>query len=125
MNLLHNTTRRAFLGILGCFGAGVYVAKPVKAKPAVLLDLDGYKLPSEMKPPGYFIRWGTWGKKLQYYKPGGEPKWVLLGECSDDHLRAILATQYQVSEELRGYIRGILEWRKERNITVSETKILK
>ena len=59
--------------------------------------------------------WGTFGKD------GKSPfKWVRLGECSNEHLEAILRTQHQISDDYRKAINSILEYRNKNNIIIED-----
>lgn len=81
-------------GILGCLAALV---------PASWLNLP---TPKPMSDP-HDLTWGTYGP------PGAKHalKYVRLGDCSTDHLVAILRTQDQITDEYRNGIKYILRKR--------------
>ena len=53
------------------------------------------------------LKWGTYGKS------GKEPlRWTTLGRCTSEHLKAILETQFQITDQYRQAIKMILERRE-------------
>ena len=62
------------------------------------------------------FKWGTYGKS------GTEPlTWKPLNEMTDEHINAILDTQYHISEKVRTIFIDELNWRNQNNANIKES----
>jgi hypothetical protein len=71
---------------------------------------EAEELPHADPNDPHTLPWGTFGKEGK-----GPLRWVKLGDCSTEHLRAILRTQPQITEIYRTGIKQIL---KDRGVKV-------
>ena len=90
---------------------------------ASVAGLLGYKpqTPAQIPPmpEGHDMLWGTYGKYEEYFP---HVRWKTLSRCSDEHLKAILATQRQIATKMRTAIENLLDWREKYNQSVGENQ---
>jgi hypothetical protein len=85
-------------------GGLTYLRRSVNKEPAKEASLYTDDPHEEIRK---YFKWGTRGKG------GRDPlKWVALCDLAIDHIEAILATQMQLSEALRGVFTNELAYRK-------------